>query len=120
MIVHFCVRIEYFSPGGEILAVADPGLVEMLREGLRGEHTLTLVRSDRALTDCRPVSPISLQTVRQGEAEVGGAADKRRFRANIYLDLAAGGAARTVGSAAGCGSAPGRWRRCWSGTRAAR
>jgi uncharacterized protein YcbX len=62
----------------------------MLREGLRGEHRLTLVRSDRALTDCRPVSMIGLQTVRQIETEVGVALDKRRFRANIYLDLDAG------------------------------
>ena len=65
----------------------DPILTEMLCEGLRGENNLTLVRSDRALTDCRPVSLISLQTVRQIEAELGIPIDKRRFRANIYLDL---------------------------------
>ena len=60
----------------------------MLVEGLRGENQLTLVRSDRALTDCRPVSLISLQTIRQIEAESGIPLDKRRFRANIYLNLA--------------------------------
>src|SRR5205807_936824 len=42
----------------------------------------------RALTDCRPVSLISVQTVRQIEAELGIRIDKRRFRANIYLNLA--------------------------------
>ncbi len=62
----------------------------MLGEGLRGENHLTLVRSDRALTDCRPVSLISLQTVRQVEEEVGVSVDKRRFRANIYFNLASG------------------------------
>ena len=46
------------------------------------------LRSDRALTDCRPVSLISLQTVRQVEAELGASVDKRRFRANVYLNLA--------------------------------
>jgi uncharacterized protein YcbX len=73
------------------MPVDDPRLLEMLREGLRGEHRLALVRSDRALTDCRPVSLISLQTVRQVEGEVGVSLDKRRFRANVYFDLAAGG-----------------------------
>lgn len=83
--------LDIYTPGGEVLAVEDPRLLEMLVEGLRGEHGLSLVRSDRALTDCRPVSLISLQTVGQIGAEVGASLDKRRFRANLYLDLAAGG-----------------------------
>lgn len=45
------------------------------------------MHSDRGFIDCRPVSLISLQTVRQLEAELGIPIDKRRFRANIYLDL---------------------------------
>ena len=40
-----------------------------------------------ALTDCRPVSLISLQTVRQVEEELGRPVDKRRFRSNVYLNL---------------------------------
>lgn len=83
--------LDLVTPGEEVVAVDDPRLLEMLGEGLRGGHRLALVRSDRALTDCRPVSLISLQTVRQIEEEVGVVVDKRRFRANIYLDLAAGG-----------------------------
>lgn len=83
--------LDVVTPGGEVVAADDPRLLEMLGEGLRGEHRLALVRSDRALTDCRPVSLFSLQTVRQIEGEVGVAVDKRRFRANIYLDLAGGG-----------------------------
>jgi uncharacterized protein YcbX len=85
------LALDVVTPQGEAVSVEDPKLIELLREGLRGEHSLALVRSDRALTDCRPVSLISLQTVRQIDAEVGVAVDKRRFRANIYLDLAAGG-----------------------------
>jgi uncharacterized protein YcbX len=83
--------LDVVTPRGEVVSVDDPKLSGMLLEGLRGEHRLALVRSDRALTDCRPVSLISLQTVRQVEGEVGSPVDKRRFRANVYLDLAAGG-----------------------------
>lgn len=81
------VLLDVVTPSGAVLAVDDPALQEMLVEGLRGENQLTLVRSDRALTDCRPVSLISLQTIRQLEAELGIPLDKRRFRANMYLDL---------------------------------
>lgn len=80
--------IDVVIPSGAVLAVDDPALTQMLGEGLRGENHLTLVRSDRALTDCRPVSLISLQTIRQLEAELNSPLDKRRFRANVYLDLA--------------------------------
>jgi uncharacterized protein YcbX len=83
--------VDVETPSGASLPVDDAALPAMLVEGLRGENRLTLVRSDRALTDCRPVSIISLQTIRQLEAEVGIPLDKRRFRANIYLDLASGG-----------------------------
>jgi hypothetical protein len=82
--------VDVVTPSGAVVAVDDPALIEMLVEGLRGENHLTLVRSDRALTDCRPVSLISLQTVRQVEAELGFSVDKRRFRANVYLNLASG------------------------------
>jgi hypothetical protein len=85
------LALDVLTPSGAVVAVDDPALIEMLGEGLRGENQLTLVRSDRALTDCRPVSLVSLQTVRQVAAESGVAVDKRRFRANVYLDLAAGG-----------------------------
>jgi uncharacterized protein len=82
--------LNVVTPSGAILGVDDPALLEMLGEGLRGENHLTLVRSDRALTDCRPVSLISLQTVRQLESELGVSVDKRRFRANVYLNLTSG------------------------------
>jgi uncharacterized protein len=84
------LMIDVVTPSGKVVAVDDPALLEMLVEGLRGENHLTLVRSDRALTDCRPVSLISLQTIRQVEAEVGIPLDNRRFRANIYFDLESG------------------------------
>lgn len=82
--------VDVVTPSGAIVALDDPVLREMLCEGLRGENHLTLVRSDRALTDCRPVSLISLQTIQQVEAELGIPLDKRRFRSNVYFNLASG------------------------------
>jgi uncharacterized protein YcbX len=83
--------LDVVTPMGAMVAVDDPALKAMLIEGLRGENHISLVRSDRALTDCRPVSLISLQTIQQIERELNVPLDKRRFRANIYLNLAAGG-----------------------------
>jgi len=85
------LSLDVVTPSGAVVAGDDPALLAMLGEGLRGENHLTLVRSDRALTDCRPVSLISLQTIQQVEAELSIPIDKRRFRANMYLNLAADG-----------------------------
>jgi uncharacterized protein YcbX len=76
-----------FTESGKTFSIADPLLLEMLGAGLRGEHHLSIARSDRALTDCRPVSLISRQTISQIETESGISLDKRRFRMNIYFDL---------------------------------
>jgi hypothetical protein len=59
----------------------------MLAERMRDGHVLTLLRSERAMTDCRPLSLFSLQTARQLGDETGTTPDKRRFRANVYMDL---------------------------------
>lgn len=81
--------VDVTTPSGAIVSIDDPVLVRMLGEGMSEHAVLTLVRSDRALTDCRPVSLISLETIRQCEAEMGIALDKRRFRANVYVTLSA-------------------------------
>jgi len=80
--------LDVVTPSGTVVAIDDPALIEMLSAGLRGENHLTLVRSDRALTDCRPVSLISLQTVRQIEEELDIPIDQRRFWSNICINLA--------------------------------
>lgn len=82
------LEVEIETPDGRTLAIDDPALIELLRDGLGEEHHLTLMRSERALTDCRPLSVISRQTVQRIEEETGTPCDQRRFRANIYLDLA--------------------------------
>jgi uncharacterized protein len=81
------LAVEVETPSGEVLDVEDPALIRLLAARMRDGHTLTLLRSERAMTDCRPISLFSLQTVRQLGDETGTALDKRRFRANVYLDL---------------------------------
>ena len=86
------LMVDVETPAGERLPIDDPGLIDRLREGIRETHVLTLLRSDRAMTDCRPVSIISIQTARQVCKESGVDVDKRRFRANIYVELESGNA----------------------------
>jgi hypothetical protein len=64
--------------------------MSMLREGIRERPELTLLRSDRSMTDCRPVSIFSIQTASQLSKELGIDVDKRRFRANLYVELESG------------------------------
>jgi uncharacterized protein YcbX len=82
--------VDVETPSGEVLAIDDSRLIDQLRSGIRERHELTLLRSDRGMTDCRPVSLFSLQTVQQLSRELGFAVDKRRFRANIYIELESG------------------------------
>src|SRR5205823_7483842 len=65
----------------------DPALIDNLRLNIDEKHQLTLLRSDRAMTDCRPLSIFAVQTARKLGDETGVAVDKRRFRANVYVDL---------------------------------
>jgi uncharacterized protein YcbX len=84
--------LDVETPEGEIFAIDDPALIEKLRAGIDGKHQLTLLRSDRSLTDASPLSLFSVQTARKLEEESGVAVDKRCFRANVYLDLPSRGA----------------------------
>jgi uncharacterized protein len=81
------LMVDVETPDGETLAIDDPALIEMLWADIDQKHQLTLMRSERALTDCRPVSIFSLQSARQLAEETGAPMDKRRFRANVYVDL---------------------------------
>lgn len=79
--------VDVKTPNGDSLAIDDPELTRLLSEGLRERHQLRLMHSQRAMTDCRPVSLFSTQTAQQIGEDLGTTMDKRRFRANIYLDL---------------------------------
>ena len=82
------LMVDIETPDGKTLAIDDPALIEILRSEIDEKHQLTLMRSHRAMTDCRPVSIFSLQSARQLSEETETPIDKRRFRANVYLDLA--------------------------------
>jgi len=79
--------VDVETPGGKTVAIDDPALVEMLRADIDQKHQVTLMQSQRAMTDCRPVSIFSLQSAQQLAEETGTHVDKRRFRANVYVDL---------------------------------
>ena len=79
------LMIEVETPEGDRFAINDPRLRELLCAD-QDKH-LTLIRSDRALTDAKPISLFSVQTAQQLGNETGMSVDKRRFRANVYLDL---------------------------------
>jgi uncharacterized protein YcbX len=82
------LMIDVQTPEGKTLAIDDPALIDSLCAGVDAKHNLTLLRSDKAMTDCRPLSIFAVQTATKLGEETGIAVDKRRFRANVYLDLA--------------------------------
>lgn len=85
---NFAIDVE--TPSGETMTIDDPALIRKLRENLGDAHELTLLRSHRAMTDCRPISIFSIHTAGELSREVGTALDKRRFRANVYAELVSG------------------------------
>jgi uncharacterized protein YcbX len=81
------LMIDVETPDGKTFAINDPALIDHLRLNTDGNHELRLLRSDKAITDCRPLSIFAVQTAEKLGKETGVAVDQRRFRANVYLDL---------------------------------
>ena len=81
------LMIEVETPDGKTIAIDDPALIDNLRANIDGKHELKLLRSDKAITDCRPLSIFAMQSAKKLGEETGVKVDKRRFRANVYLDL---------------------------------
>jgi uncharacterized protein len=81
------LMIDVETPDGKTFAINDPALIDNLRSSMDGNHALTLLRSDKAITDCRPLSIFAVQTAKKLGEETGENVDKRRFRANVYVDL---------------------------------
>lgn len=79
--------VDVDTPDGERLSIDDQALIRRISDGLGDRHTLSLIRSDRSMTDCRPISVFGIWTARQLSDEVGVEIDQRRFRANIYVDF---------------------------------
>lgn len=81
----FLVDIE--TPTAELVNPYVASLAASLEclSGFKGE--LTFLHSQRALTDCRPLSMVSIQAVRGLSAKGSGLVDIRRFRPNVVMDL---------------------------------
>jgi uncharacterized protein len=82
------LMIDVETPDGKTFAINDAALIDNLHADLDENHKLKLLRSDKAITDCRPLSIFAVQTAEKLGEETGLAVDKRRFRANVYVDLA--------------------------------
>jgi uncharacterized protein YcbX len=81
------LMVDVETPDGKTFAINEPALIDNLRSNTAGNHELTLLRSDKAITDCRPLSIFAVQTAEKLGKETGVPVDKHRFCANIYVDL---------------------------------
>src|SRR5258708_29328771 len=81
------MMIDVETPDGKTFAIDDPALIDNLRANVDQKHELKLLRSDKAITDCSRLSILAVQTAKKLGDETGVAVDKRRFRANVYVDL---------------------------------
>ncbi|HBD12346.1 MAG TPA: MOSC domain-containing protein [Porticoccaceae bacterium] len=84
------LAVDVTTPDGTSFAIDDEALIQHLAGTERDAGQFTLSRSDRAMTDCRPLSLIANQTILQLSEELGRPVDARRFRANIYIDWCEG------------------------------
>src|SRR2546430_11286445 len=58
------LMIDVETPEGKNFAIDDPALVDNLRAGIDPKHKLKLLRSDKAITDCRPISIFAVQSAK--------------------------------------------------------
>jgi uncharacterized protein len=79
--------VEVRVPTGERFMVDSPDMLAYLSSHLPDANKLILTRASTPQTDVRPLSLISVQTVRLISAGVGQEIDPRRFRANLYMDF---------------------------------
>ncbi|CAN7587865.1 MOSC domain-containing protein [Bradyrhizobium sp. LjRoot220] len=84
------LALEIEAPNGKILSASDPVLPALIGGDQFNASELTMIRSDRAITDCRPLSLLAIQTIDSIGRAAGVTLDKRRFRENLYLDLNSG------------------------------
>jgi uncharacterized protein len=80
-------RVEVRVPTGEVVLVDSTEMLAYLTTHSPDGSQFTLTKASTPQTDVRPLSLISMQTIRQLSAELGKEIDPRRFRANLYLDV---------------------------------
>jgi uncharacterized protein YcbX len=76
--------VDVATPDGRVLPVRSMELATELEH--RNGHAVSLRSSERSLYDCRPISILGNATVRGLGDELGMPIDRRRFRANFYVD----------------------------------
>ncbi len=76
-------QVEVVTPEGKKFQMGEPAFTRYLEK--RFGRQVTLRFSQRAMTDCCPVSLFGLETVRALSEETGMKLDPRRFRANFYV-----------------------------------
>src|ERR1700704_1728166 len=59
------LMLDVETPDGKKFAIDDPALIDHLRANAVGNHDLKLLRSDKAMTDCRPLSIFAVQTAKK-------------------------------------------------------
>src|SRR5689334_217847 len=59
------LMVDVEAPDGKTFAIDDPALIDHLSAITGGAHRLKLLRSEKALTDCRPLSIFSVQTAKR-------------------------------------------------------
>ena len=84
------LALEIETPHGKTLSASDPALPGLIGGDQLSASELTVIRSERAMTDCRPLSLLAIQTIDEIGRAVGVRLDKRRFRENLYVDLNSG------------------------------
>ena len=65
------LMLDVVTPTGPTMPIDDPRLAAMLGAGTDAPHSLSLRRSERAQTDCRPISLFAVQTIRKLAEETG-------------------------------------------------
>src|SRR6266702_4764713 len=79
------LALEIEAPNGKTLSASDPALLGLIGGDQLNASDLTIIRSDRAITDCRPLSLLATQTIDGIGRAVGLTLDKRRFREDAFV-----------------------------------
>ncbi|MGD1857177.1 MAG: MOSC domain-containing protein [Leptolyngbyaceae cyanobacterium] len=77
--------VDVETPEGETYSLGDGSFLEHLKT-VSDDQTLSLTFTQRSQYDCRPLSLFSLQMSDVLTQELEMDVDKRRFRANLYVD----------------------------------
>jgi uncharacterized protein YcbX len=77
-------RVEVETPEGKKFDIEDPAFIEDLQATT--ERELRVHLTQKGQHDCRPISLFSLSAAAKLSEELGMAIDKRRFRANFYVE----------------------------------